>query len=221
MFGESLSQKIARNLLWSWAHAERAALARNLAHLDDEQWATRSLCGRWNVEEVLAHLTAAASIGPARWVASAVAAKFNFDLHNDRRLAEHLGATPAETLARFHAIHTSTTSTFGPIEAWVGEVIIHGQDIRHPLGIKHQANIDTATAVARFLVKGDFTVPSKTISAGWRLQATDGPFTSGDSGPLVTGTTMALVMALAGRGAYCDQLSGDGVEALYARCTGA
>lgn len=214
-----MPQKIARNLLWSWAHAERAALARDLADLDEKQWAARSLCGRWNVEEVVAHLTAAASTGRARWVASAVAAKFNFDLHNDRRLAEHLGATPTETLARFHAILTSTTSTFGPIEAWVGEVLIHGQDIRHPLGIKHQTNIDATTAVARFLAKGDFTVPSKTTSAGLRLQATDGPFTSGDTGPLVTGTTLALVMAMAGRGAYCEQLTGDGVDTLFARCT--
>ncbi|MET0872744.1 MAG: maleylpyruvate isomerase family mycothiol-dependent enzyme [Paeniglutamicibacter terrestris] len=215
-----MTQKISRNLLWSWAHAERAALARDLAELEVEQWATGSLCGRWSVEEVVAHLTAAASIGPARWVASVVGAKFDFDLHNDRRLAEHRGATPGDTLARFRTIQTSTTSTFGPIEAWVGEVLIHAQDIRHPLGIKHQSNVDAATAVAHFLVKGDFTVPSKTASAGLRLEATDGSFAVGE-GPLVSGPTIALVMAMAGRRNYCEQLTGDGVKILQARaCSG-
>jgi uncharacterized protein (TIGR03083 family) len=208
----------ARNRLWSLAHAERAALARDLSELGDEQWAAATLCGRWSVEEVVAHLTAAASVGPVRWVASVLGARFDFDLHNDRRLAEHRGTAPAETLARFRAIETSTTSTFGPIEAWVGEVVIHGQDIRHPLGIAHDVDGAAATAVARFLAKGDFTVPSKTNIAGLRLEATDGPFASG-AGPLVTGTTLALVMAMAGRGAYCGQLTGEGVETLRARCS--
>jgi uncharacterized protein (TIGR03083 family) len=213
-----LTKNTTRNLLWSWAHAERAALARDLAGLEDERWATGSLCGRWNVEEVVAHLTAAASIGPARWVASVLGARFDFDLHNDRRLAEYRGATPAETLARFRSILSSTTSTFGPIEAWVGEVVIHGQDIRHPLGIDHDVDVAAATAVARFLAKGDFTVPGKTNIAGLRLEATDGPFASG-AGPLVTGTTLALVMAMAGRGAFCGQLTGEGVEILRERCS--
>lgn len=79
--------------LWSAAHAERAALADDLACLDDEQWAQPSLCGRWVIEEVVAHLTAAADIGPLRWLTSALGARFDFDVHNDRRLAEHRGRT--------------------------------------------------------------------------------------------------------------------------------
>ncbi|MBV1780305.1 maleylpyruvate isomerase family mycothiol-dependent enzyme [Paeniglutamicibacter sp. ABSL32-1] len=215
--GESLTRNTARRQLWNAAHVERAVLAEDLATLEDSQWATPSLCGRWSVRETLAHLTAAASIGPARWFGSVLGARFDFDLHNDRRLAEHLGATPAQTLEGFNEIITSTTATFGPVEAWLGEVIIHSQDIRHPLGIAQRVGIEAATAVAGFLAKGDFTVPSKTNAAGLRLEATDGPFAIGD-GPLVAGTTMALVMAMAGRGAYCDELTGPGVQALRARC---
>ena len=76
----------ARDALWSAAHTERAALAEDLAALDGAQWAQPSLCGRWVIEEVVAHLTAAASIGPLRWFASVLGARFDFDLHNDRRL---------------------------------------------------------------------------------------------------------------------------------------
>ena len=92
-----------RDELWSAIHTERAALADDLAQLDDDQWATPSLCGRWTVEEVVAHLTAAASIGRFRWIRSVLAARFDFDVHNDRRLAEHRGATGTGTLDRFRA----------------------------------------------------------------------------------------------------------------------
>lgn len=78
----------SRARLWTLAHAERAALADDLATLTDDQWAHQTLCGRWTVEEVVAHLTAAASTGRFRWIASVLSARFDFDKHNDRRLAE-------------------------------------------------------------------------------------------------------------------------------------
>ena len=208
----------ARAALWSAAHAERAALAADLADLDDAQWARPSLCGRWTVEEVVAHLTAAASVGRRRWVASVLGARFDFDLHNDRRLAEHLGPTPAETLAGFRRVVTSTTSAPGPTAAWLGEVVVHAQDVRRPLGLARTPSLDAVTAVARSFTRRDFTVTSRTTARGLRLEATDGPFATG-AGPLVRGTTLALTMAMAGRGAYCDDLTGPGAATLRTRCS--
>ena len=46
--------------LWALAHAERAALAEDLAGLSAGQWRHGTLCGDWDVEQVVAHLTAAA-----------------------------------------------------------------------------------------------------------------------------------------------------------------
>ena len=54
---------------WDTIHRERAALAVDLARLDDEQWLTRSLCGDWTVEQTLGHMTAAASTSPPKWMA--------------------------------------------------------------------------------------------------------------------------------------------------------
>jgi uncharacterized protein (TIGR03083 family) len=207
-----------RDALWSAAHAERAALADDLAGLDDAQWAQPSLCGRWVVEEVVAHLTAAASTGPLRWFASALGARFDFDLHNARRLAEHRGATPAETLERFRRVVTSTTAPVGPTAAWLGEVVVHAQDIRRPLGLPRTPPVDTVAAVADFYARRDFAVRSRSAIDGLRLEATDGSFATG-TGPLVSGTTLALTMAMAGREAYCDDLAGPGVSALRARCS--
>lgn len=215
-----MSDALARASLWSAVHAERAVLADDLAGLDEVQWAQRSLCEQWTVEEVVAHLTAGASIGRLRWFASVLGARFDFDLHNERRLAEHRGANPAETLARFRQIITSTTAPAGHTAAWLGEVVVHAQDIRRPLGIARTPSVEAATEVARFFAKRDFTVASRSAIEGLRLEATDGPFTTG-TGPLVSGTTLALAMAMAGRGAYCGDLAGPGVPTLRDRCKSA
>ncbi|QLQ35530.1 maleylpyruvate isomerase family mycothiol-dependent enzyme [Micromonospora robiginosa] len=212
-----MSDTLSRDDLWALAHAERAALADDLAGLDAAQWAQRSLCGRWTVEEVVAHLTAAASVGRVRWLASVLAARFDFDRHNDRRLAERRGADPAGTLERFRRVIGSTTSKFGPTEAWLGEVVVHAQDIRRPLGLGRTPPVGTVTPVARFFAGRDFTVAGRTAVAGLRVEATDGPFTAG-VGPLVSGTMLALTMAMAGRAAYCDDLTGPGVPTLRERC---
>ena len=84
--------------LWTLAHAERAALATDLAGLDAEVWRHDTLCGEWGVEQVVAHLTAAASLNQWRRLRSMLAARFRPDVHNQRRLAEHCGSTPDETL---------------------------------------------------------------------------------------------------------------------------
>ncbi|HET8992286.1 MAG TPA: maleylpyruvate isomerase family mycothiol-dependent enzyme [Rhodococcus sp. (in: high G+C Gram-positive bacteria)] len=204
--------------LWRLVHAERSALADDLAELDSAQWACRSLCGEWTVEQVVAHLTAVASVGPLRWVASVLGARFDTDLHNARRLAEHLGTTPDDTFANFRRVLTSTTAPLGPTAAWLGEVVVHAQDIRRPLGIPRAPAIEVTTEVARFYARKDFAVNSGTAADGLRLTATDSDFTTG-SGLEVSGPTLSLTMAIAGRGAYCDDLTGPGAEMLRARCS--
>lgn len=207
-----------RHALWASAHAERAALADDLATVDGALWAQPSLCGRWTIEQVVAHLTAAASVGPVRWFASVLGARFDFDLHNERRLADHRGATPDETLQRFRRVITSTTSAPGPTAAWLGEVVVHAQDIRHPLGLRHTPPVAVVTEVARFYARRDFTVTGRSAINGLRVEANDGLFAAG-AGPLVTGTTLALTMAMAGRLAYCDDLAGPGLPTLRNRCS--
>ncbi|MEV6279816.1 maleylpyruvate isomerase family mycothiol-dependent enzyme [Nocardia sp. NPDC051832] len=211
-----MTEVIARDALWAMAHAERAALAEDLADLTDEQWRRPSLCGEWVVEDVVAHLTAGASVGRWRWLVSVLSARFDFDKHNARQIAAYRGATPAETLERFRAVRTSTTAPSGHTAAWLGEAVVHAQDIRRPLGLARTPSTQAATEVARFFATRDFTVSSHRAIADLRLEATDGPFTVG-TGPLVTGTTIALTMAMAGRAAYCEDLSGTGVPILRAR----
>ena len=157
----------------------------------------------------MAHLTAAASLDRWRWVRSMLGARFRVDVHNQRRMAEHRGRTPAETLELFRAIIASTTAPSGHTPAYLGEVVVHSQDIRQPLGLARTPDIDALTPVAHFFARRDFTVPSRTTVAGLQLRADDGPFAT-DSGPLVTGSTLALVMSMAGRAPYLYQIDGPG-----------
>ncbi|CAL9365488.1 hypothetical protein SUDANB58_00742 [Streptomyces sp. enrichment culture] len=203
--------------VWPLIHTERAALAADLADLTDEQWATASLCTGLSVREVLAHLTAGASLDTMRWLAGVIRCRFDFDKQVAMRLAERLGATPAETLEGFRRVIPSTTKPPLPAMAMLGETIVHAEDIRRPLGIRRRYPVEVVTSVAEYYRGTDLVVVAKGRIGGLRLVADDGPFTAG-SGRLVSGATLALVMAMTGRSTYCDDLEGDGVELLRRRC---
>jgi uncharacterized protein (TIGR03083 family) len=65
--------------LWALAQAERAALAKDLAGLGAEHWRHDTLCGEWDVEQVVAHLTAAASLNQWQCLRSMLGARFRPD----------------------------------------------------------------------------------------------------------------------------------------------
>ncbi|MBB5866852.1 uncharacterized protein (TIGR03083 family) [Allocatelliglobosispora scoriae] len=203
--------------LWGMVHAERAALAEGLAGLHDAQWSAGSLCTAFTVREVVAHLTAGARLGPVRWMAGVIRHRFDFDAQNAYRLAQQLGTDHGETLARFRRSITSTTKPPVPVAAILGEVVVHGEDIRRPLGIRRDYPIATLTRVAEYYHRSNMTVPSERRTRGLRLSATDGPFSGGaPDGALVSGGTLALIMAMAGRPGYGAELTGAGAGAIAA-----
>lgn len=202
--------------LMALIHAERAALAEDLEHLTEEQWRHATLCGLWDVEQVVAHLVAGASLNQWQWLRSIIGARFRPDVHNQRRLEEHLGASSAETLERFRAVIHSRTLPSNHVAAYLGEVVVHAQDIRRPLGLERVPAIEALTPVAEFFARRDFTVNSRRLASGLDLRADDGSFRAG-AGEAVTGSTLALVMSLAGRATYFDELDGPGVAILRER----
>ncbi|SDK49104.1 maleylpyruvate isomerase family mycothiol-dependent enzyme [Streptomyces indicus] len=204
--------------VWPLIHAERAALAEDLAGLDAGRWETESLCAGLSVREVLAHLTAAARLNPVTWFAGVVRCRFDFDRQVAMQLERQLGADAAETLARFRAAVPSRRKPPLPPLALLGETVVHGEDIRRPLGIRRAYPAGTLTAVAGYYAGTDLVVVAKGRIGGLRLVADDGPFTAGpESGKPVTGGTLALVMAMTGRADYCAELRGEGVELLRER----
>ncbi|WP_240930613.1 maleylpyruvate isomerase family mycothiol-dependent enzyme [Isoptericola sp. BMS4] len=197
---------------------ERAALVADLRGLAPEQWRGPTLCDGWDVEEVVAHLGAAATSTLWRWVRSMVGARFDTDLHNRRRLEAFRGATPEQTLDRFAAAGTIALP-FANSPAGLGELVVHAEDVRRPLGLAHTPDPDGLLAVARFFASRDFAVNSRSLVRGLSLAADDATFRHG-SGPEVRGPLLGLVMTMAGRRAPLADLSGDGVPELRRRLSG-
>lgn len=202
--------------LWQATIAERRTLAEQLSECGDDIWGTPTQCPGWDVEDQLAHLTAAARTTRGAWLRSMAFARFRPEVHNARRIAQHRGATGAETLRRFEDAVTSRIAPTDDVAAYLGEVIVHGEDIRHALGLASQHDPWTLTAVADFYWSRDFAVPSRTISRGLHLVADDGPFEAG-AGPRTEGSTLALIMAMAGRVSHLDLLRGPGAPQLRQR----
>jgi uncharacterized protein (TIGR03083 family) len=203
--------------VWVSIHAGRQALADDLATLTAAQWATPSLCAGWTVRDVLAHMTATAKMTPPRFFGKLVTSGFSFTKLQSRDIAAEKGTSAAETLARFAAEVNSSKHPPGPNDSWLGETLVHSEDIRRPLGIAHAYHTDAAVQVANFYQGSNLLIGAKTRIAGLTLRATDTDWQHGQ-GPQVSGPMMSLVMAMTGRKAALDDLSGDGVPMLAPRC---
>jgi uncharacterized protein (TIGR03083 family) len=204
--------------MWSTVAAERGALAADLADLPDRQWETPSLCDGWTVREVLAHQTGTASMTPSKFFARFAAAGFNFPRFSDREIQRHLGDSPQATLAEFRDKQHSTSAPPGPKVSWLGEVIVHSEDIRRPLGISHTYPTAAVRQVLDFYKTSNTLIGTKRRIADLRLTATDDDWSHGE-GPAVEGRLVDLLVAATGRAAACDSLSGDGVSTLRLRCS--
>lgn len=199
--------------MWQIIHTERNALTEDLQALSPAEWIAPSLCSAWTVQQVLGHLTATAMMTPPAFLSGFARAGFNFDKFTNRNIEAQLGASPEETLQQFRAAASRTTSPPGPAASWVGETIVHAEDIRRPLGIAHTYDLSGLRQIADFYPRSNLLIGAKSRVAGLRLEATDTDWSTG-SGPTVRGPLLALVMTMTGRSAFLNQLDGDGLSKL-------
>jgi len=201
---------------WPLIHTEREALIADLDALTDEQWATQSLCPEWTVRDVLGHMTATAKMTPPRFFAKMAAAGFRFNTMTAKGVAAEETAKPADGLANFRGHLKDTTHPPGPVEAMLGEAVIHPADIRRPLGIAHEYPEEALIRVADFYKGSNLIVGAKRRIDGVTLRATDTGWSTGN-GPEVTGPHLSLILAMTGRSDALDDLSGAGVDTLKSR----
>lgn len=203
--------------IWTTIAAERGALADDLAALTPAQWETPSLCSEWTVRDVVAHLSATASTTPLNFFAGMVKAGFNFGKFSGGQLAAHRGADPAATLADFRRVQLYMKAPPGPKVSWLGEIVIHGADIRRPLGISHTYPPEAVREVIDFYKGSNMLSGAKKRITGLSLRATDDDWQHGQGEP-VEGPLLSLLLAMTGRPAACDDLTGPGVATLRSRC---
>jgi uncharacterized protein (TIGR03083 family) len=207
---------VAKVEVWPAVHAERKALATDLDGIDDDAWATATLCRGWTVRDVVAHMTATARMTGPSFFPKLVASGLSFSKLQTKGITAQRGNSPADTLAHFKDCIELTTGPPGPDETSLGEVIVHAEDIRRPLGITHSYPPADVIRVADFYTGSNLIIGSKTRVSGLTLEANDADWRHG-AGPMVTGPILSLVMAMTGRKAVLDDLTGEGVAALRDR----
>ena len=176
--------------------------------LDDDQIAL--------FDDVLGHMISTAKMTPPKFFASMAAAGFRFNNMNAKGVAAEATASPADGLAHLRGHLDDTTHPPGPVEAMLGEAVIHPADIRTPLGIAHEYPEEALIRVADFYKGSNLIVGAKQRIDGLTLRATDTGWSTG-SGPEVTGPHLSLILAMTGRSAALAELDGAGVDTLKSR----
>ncbi|WP_371031450.1 maleylpyruvate isomerase family mycothiol-dependent enzyme [Pseudoclavibacter sp. JSM 162008] len=207
---------VNRGDVWSSVDAERRSVVADLESLEPSRWALPSLCAGLSVREVLAHMTVSGAVSGPRWFAGVVRARFDFDQQVHDRLREQLGRDGVDTLRRFAATVGSRVSPPLPRLALLGEMVVHGEDIRWSLGIERTYPPVVLAALLRYYASTDQVVVAKKRVRGLKLEATDQDIVVG-RGDVVRGPALALIMAMVGRSAFLPQLSGSGASVLAAK----
>ncbi|WP_159298209.1 maleylpyruvate isomerase family mycothiol-dependent enzyme [Raoultella terrigena] len=199
---------------WSIVHTERRALVEDLSRLTDAQWEHPSLCAGWSVHDVAAHLVDNALATPVGVVRAMVRAGFDFDRQNDRGVRRQRGATPSETLERLDRVVGRTSGPPAPLDSRLVEEVLHGEDIRRPLGIHHEYSPEAVLRSLRYQARTPGALGGgKDVARQVGLHATDADFSTSD-GPEVAGPALSLLMAISGRTVALEDLHGPGVAVL-------
>jgi uncharacterized protein (TIGR03083 family) len=204
---------VAGNDVWPTIDVERKALAADLAGIPDDAWDTPSLSSPWTVRDVVAHMTATSMMTGPKFFAKLAGSGFRLTRLQAKDITRERGNSPADALARFTTRVDSRGRPPGPPQTMLGEVIVHAEDIRRPLGISHTYPTDACAQVAEFYAGSNLIIGGKRRVTGLALRATDTDWSHG-SGPAVSGPILDLVLAITGRRAALDNVKGDGVDKL-------
>jgi len=200
--------------LMDMAYEERTDLAAFLKTLRTEEWNAASLCDRWTVKDVVAHVVSYEELNVVGlmkrfakgWIVRA----------NEVGVKE-FGALSPDDLTEFldrHLHPRGLTAGFGGMIGLV-DGTVHHQDIRRALGHSRTVPVDRLERILP-LVPGNPRLGAGRRIRGLHLRATDVAWEHG-SGPEVTGSGEALLMAMTGRGVAIDELAGPGTATLAAR----
>ena len=197
---------------------ERRSLAALLSGLPEDQQAAPSLCSEWQVRDVVGHLVVPLEVSTPRFVLAVLARGGDFDRANVRLAREQARRPWAELVEvlRRKAGSRFTPPGSGP-EAPLTDLLVHGLDIRRPLGLAREVPAERLrTALAHVTSARGRVGIRKGALTGLQFAADDVDWAHG-AGPPVRGSAEALLLAVTGRATALDQLSGDGVPLLRSR----
>jgi uncharacterized protein (TIGR03083 family) len=201
------------------AREERADFAAFLATLSPRQWQAPTLCARWRVRDVVAHVISYDDLDARGFAACVIRGGFWSPRVNALAMARYNTLGPEQLLAlltdhlRPRGLHAALGGRVGLVEG-----IIHHQDIRRALGLPRVVPAERLLPALRTaLIAPD--VGGLWRIRGVRMAATDLRFSFG-AGPEVRGPAEALLMTISGRRGVAGELTGPGQEKLVRRIGG-
>ena len=195
------------------AQNERLDFLHLLEELTPAQWEAPTLCGRWSVHEVVAHVLSYEELSAAATAALFLRGRFNFARINDLALQPFRASTSQQLTNRMrdHQTPRGLPSALGGGIA-LADGMIHQQDIRRPLQIARAIPPARVLRSLQIALRAP-TLPSRRRASEVRLVATDTDWAHGH-GHEVIGPAEALLMLVAGRPAAARDCSGPGLPHL-------
>jgi uncharacterized protein (TIGR03083 family) len=184
--------------LQSWVAPTYDGLADLLAAAPGETWDAPSLCEKWQVRHVVAHVAMPVRLTPERFGAEMAAAGGDFGVLSDTVAARDAALPPADQLdaLRSPQLHAWQPPGGGAAGA-LSHAVIHSLDVTVALDRPAVAPADAVVAVLDRLTAANGGVFAIDLT-GVRLEAADTDWSWGD-GNVVRADSGALVALLSGR----------------------
>ncbi len=126
--------------IWDTIATERRRLADDLEQLTPEQWTTQTQCDAWDVHHTAAHLLMPLKLSNGQFFLGLMKSGFrpnHMAIRETARIADQM--SPAEII---QALRDEAENRWEPPVPGVGaeiplsEILVHGQDIRRPVGLE-------------------------------------------------------------------------------------
>jgi len=202
---------------------ELADFSAFLHSLDAGQWDGPTLCEGWRVRDVVGHMCVGYQMRLSTLPVMVVRYRGNIP-RASHVMSTQFGSShsPEEILAVFDAYAAEADTVARgltrmiPVSERMTDHLIHHQDVRRPMGAIRDIPAERLVAALDALPGIGGFLQSKKKAAGLSFAATDVEWRHG-AGPEVRGPAESLVLAMSGRPAGLDALSGDGLGELRRR----
>ena len=155
---------------WEMIKKERTSLADALDGLAPADWDKPSLCTGWTVREVVAHMIATALMTPPRFFGKLIGTGFNFQALTRKDIDQvSAGRSDADLVALYRSRVDTRNAPPGPAASWLGETIVHGEDVFRALGGYRDHPVDHVVAVADFYKESNLLIGAKNRIGGVSL----------------------------------------------------
>lgn len=202
---------------------QRDGFIRTLEGLTPDQWLEPSLCAEWRVVDVAAHLAWAPVMGAAAGAAAMARNGFSMNRMIARSAVSWSDRGRDAILDQLRDNARTGARPIGmPPVAALADAVVHGLDVRLPLGLPGEVPAEALGPVADFALGTPWPMnvvvggSARRRVAGVRLVATDADWTHG-TGPEVRASAEDLLLLLHGRTPRPEDLSGPGAPTLLAR----